>query len=241
MVRDPAGFLTRVFGDRHDDLQMPMLPLLEYIHDPQATEWLRLSMTGFAENVASILPGAFEAYARIYHPFASRGSTSARTCSWHHLAAEAGIHLSDPAVAADFALHGVDGSQAEVGRLPLVLIGPLVEHLRQATATPDRCFFAVWEGHSDLAISAALEPTLELPHRRYHIFAGPIEGARTSLSVIDFDHLTANLWWPADQAWCLATEIDFAWTLVGGPDAAIQALLMDPRLDVVATTASARW
>jgi hypothetical protein len=241
MVPDRASFLARLFRVRQATVPTPMLPLLEYVHDPQAAEWLRLSMTSFAESVASILPGHFASYARIYHPFESHASTSVRATSWHDLAAEAGVRLGDPAVAADFAYHGVEGSQAEVGRLPPVLIGPLVEHLRQATTTPDRCVFAVWEGHGDLAVSAALEPALELPHRRYHIFQGPIEGAHTSFSAIDVGYLSPNLWWPADQAWCVATEIDFAWSYVGGPESLVNELLVDLRLEAVEITASARW
>ena len=60
-------------------------------------------------------------------------------------------------------------------------------------------------------------------------------------SAIPFAHQSANLWWPADRAWCVATEIDFAWTYVGGTRAVVDALLADPRLDAVETTAAARW
>ena len=30
--------------------------------------------------------------------------------------------------------------------------------------------------------------------------------------------LCPNLWWPDDRAWCVASEIDLDYTLVGGPD-----------------------
>lgn len=241
MVDDKADFLARLMGARRADIQPPRLPLLEYTRDPQVADWLRLSLTSFAESVASFLPGGFEAYARIYHPFEAAGSTSLPPASWRTLSVQAGAVLSDPEAAVDFAYQGVEGSHAEVGRLPGVLIGPLVEHLGQATTTPDRCFFAVWEGHGDLAIPIALEPTLELPHRRYHLFQGPVEAAHTSLSASNIGRLSANLWWPADQAWCVATEIDFAWTYVGGPRSAVQALLADSRIEAVETSASARW
>ena len=241
MVWDNANFLTRFLRGQPADVEPPRLPTLEYVGNPQVAEWLRLSMTSFAESVASILPGQFAAYARIYHPFEFHGSDLIQVSSWRALSNAAGVHLSDPAAAVDFAYRGVEGSQAEVGRLPTVLIGPLVEHLRQVTTTPDRCFFAVWEGHVGLAVPPALEPTLELPHRRYHIFQGPIDGSHTSFSAIDLGHLSANLWWPADQAWCVATEIDFAWTYVGGPRSTIDALLKDARLEAVETTAAARW
>jgi hypothetical protein len=122
-----------------------------------------------------------------------------------------------------------------------VLISVLLEHLEPATTTPGRCFFAVWEGFGDSVVPRTLEPTLELPHRRYHVFAGPVEGARASFTSWPFGHQSANLWWPADRAWFVATEIDFAWTYVGGTRACIDALLADPRLEAVETTAQARW
>jgi hypothetical protein len=86
-------------------------------------------------------------------------------------------------------------------------------------------------------------PKLELPHRAYHVFTGPITAALTSYSAYSFGHHDqfANLWWPADQAWCVATEVDFAWTYVGGSRACIDAVLADPRLEAVETSASARW
>jgi hypothetical protein len=246
MAADRARFLAKLLARfqpaaRQADASPPLLPLLEYVREPQAADWLRASMTTFAESVASFLPGHFEAYVRIYHPFGYGNETAAPAPSWRELAAATGVELRDPATAEALAYRGTESGQAEVGRLPPMLIAPLVEHLRRATTTAERCFFAVWEGHGALAAPLALEPTLELPHRRYHVFVGPIDGAHTSFSVVDFDHLSANLWWPADQAWCVATEIDFAWTYVGGPRSTIEALLKDARLEAVETTAAARW
>lgn len=198
-------------------------------------------MTTFAERVASFIPGDFEAYARIYHPFEFYDGMASRTASWHEVSAAADVDMRDPATAEALAYRGAAGEQARIGALPPALIGPLVEHLQRATTTPVRCFFAVWEGFGDSAVPHSLEATLELPHRRYHVFAGPVEGAQTSLSASVIGDQSANLWWPADQTWCVATEIDFAWTYVGGTRACIHALLADTRLEAVETTATARW
>lgn len=217
----------------------PALPLLEYVDGTDETEWLRNSLTTIAEHVASILPGDFEAYVRIYHPFVSQGQLHA--LSWRELAARAGKELRDPADAADFALFGVANAQALTGSLPPSLIDVLVEHLGMATTTPGSCYFALWDGHGGTVVHDDLETTLHLLHRNYHVFAGPVEAARTSYADVSFVHQSANLWWPADRAWCVATEVDFAWTYVGGTRALIDALLADPRLDAVETTAAARW
>ncbi|MGW8375644.1 hypothetical protein [Streptomyces sp. ODS28] len=40
-----------------------------------------------------------------------------------------------------------------------------------------------------------------------------------------------NLWWPEDRAWCVATEVDFTSTYIGGTHACIDALLHAPELE----------
>jgi hypothetical protein len=43
----------------------------------------------------------------------------------------------------------------------------------------------------------------------------------------------ANLWWPQDRAWCVATEIDLAWTYVGGQAGLIRQLLAQTRIEAL--------
>jgi hypothetical protein len=202
---------------------------------------LRASLTTFGRSVASILPGHFPAYARVYHPFDSNALSPFAANTWRELATLTGRPLRDSGDAADFALYGVPSRQARVGELPPALIDALVDHLRLATTTPEQCLFAVWEGFGGSVVPPTLSPTLELPHRAYHVFGGPIAAARTSYSVVSFQHQSANLWWPADHAWCVATEVDFAWTYLGGTAACVDAVLADPRLEAVPTSAAARW
>lgn len=122
------------------------LPLLTPSRNKTELEWLERSITTFARNVASFLPGHFEAYVRIYHPFENGGNDGRIMRSWNELAASAGVKLTDPKAAEEFAYHGVENAQARVGRRPKILLQPLIEHLRSATSTPEQCFFAVWEG-----------------------------------------------------------------------------------------------
>ena len=218
---------------------LPQLALLTHLDALEATDWLVTSLTTFARNVSSFLPGDLPAYARIYHPFDGGSGNDPHT--WGELEALTGEELRDRETAADFALHNATNMQARVGNLPLPLIEVLVEHLRPATTTPELCYFAVWDGFGDSVVPRGLGPKLELPNRAYDAFSGPVAAARTSLSVIPFSHQSANLWWPADQAWCVATEIDFAWTYVGGARDCIAAVLADPRLEAVETNALADW
>ncbi|HEV7992877.1 MAG TPA: hypothetical protein VGP25_13685 [Gemmatimonadaceae bacterium] len=219
----------------------PSLPLLTHLETLGATEWLRTSLTTFGRSVASFLPGKFSAYARVFHPFDNGGASPIAASTWRELAALAGRDVHDAIAMGEFALYGVANAQARIGSAPLSVTEVLVERLRPATRTPDECFFAVWEGFGGSLVPPTLQPKLELPYRAYDVFAGPLDAARTSYHAWPFHHQSANLWWPADHAWCVATEVDHAWTYVGGPHGCIDALLADSRLEAVETTALAWW
>jgi hypothetical protein len=113
----------------------------------------------------------------------------------------------------------------------------LVEHLRERTTTPDRCWFGLWEGFGALD-DGGIRERVVLPHRNYLLYGGTIDHALES--PMPFDQ-SPNLWWPEDRAWFVASEIDFAWTYVGGDRGLIAALVSDSRLEAlpVAVTAKA--
>lgn len=216
----------------------PTLPLLQHVGDIGPADWLRISMTTFARSVASFLPAHFDAYVRVYHPFERGDGHPYAGLTWRALAAAAHAELNDRSVFE--ALDPVvprDAHQPTCGTLPEALVGPLVESLALATATPANCFFAVWEGFGGSLVPPDLEPKLDLPHRRYHVFRGPIEGIRTSFDAHRYQ--SANLWWPSDRAWCVASEVDLHWTYVGGPRTCIEASVSDARLETMETTSSA--
>lgn len=82
-----------------------------------------------------------------------------------------------------------------------------------------------------------LEPPLQVRHpgREYLLGRGPLEAAlEIGQQVNDgwFIAQSPNLFWPADRAWCVSTEIDFDSTLVGGPHYLIDDLLATPSLEV---------
>ena len=218
---------------------LPELPLLTHLETLNATDWLVSSLTTFGRTVSSFLPGDLPSYARVYHPFDSNDA-SGNLFTWREVAAT-DEYLRDGATAADFASHNPANLRAREGNLHPTVIDVLIEHLRLATTTPERCYFALWNGFADSVVPPGLGPKLELPNRRYDVFFGPVEGARTSLSDISWSHQSANLWWAADHAWCVATEIDLPWTYVGGPRECIASILADPRLEAVETTALAEW
>jgi hypothetical protein len=123
--------------------------------------------------------------------------------------------------------------------------------VRQWTTTPGHCWFCVWDGYGwdgrtlysrpgqpsvrlPDPVPATIRdgPRVHLPNRDYLLYAGPAEAvaATASLSV---GEQTPNLWWPADRAWCVATEIGLPWTYVGGPAGLIERILDDERIEAL--------
>jgi len=254
--------------------------LLEPAQSDEPAQWLVERLTTFGEDVLSIIPGGFEAYARVFHP-ASRAthtadggaSSTAAPLRWAVVAALTGrtvhramqwpsIKGANPTLydyarlrAGDVVIKG-----PEEGSLPLSMAQTLWPLLASHTQTRARCFFAIWEGFGCLPRTVLETPTFEIPARKFHLFTGPLEAVEATFCTDDpneavsmgtfvaYDpeeesleeaqaglaawvaslepsYQSANLWWPRDRAWCVATEIDFNTTYVAGTQGLVDALL----------------
>ena len=122
--------------------------------------------------------------------------------------------------------------------------------LRGFTTTPEECFFCVWDGYGwegrRLASTPGTAPVIlpdpvpeavrngarvRLAERDYLLYTGPVE-AITAPAEIGHGQC-ANLAWPTDHAWCVASEIDLACTYVAGSTALVDVLLADGRIEVL--------
>jgi hypothetical protein len=103
------------------------------------------------------------------------------------------------------------------------------------TPPPGACWFAVWEGFADLDRKWRTAPVLSIPHRKLFVLEGTLQEVGSTLSKSDWHYRSPSLWWPEDRAWCVATEVDFTWSYVGGSIPCIQQLLNDPELEAVST------
>lgn len=77
-------------------------------------------------------------------------------------------------------------------------------------------------------------PRLLLPNRDYLLLTGPLSAASKigdPAALGGFEPHSPNLLWPADRAWCVASEVDFDSTLVGGSSDLIRDILSAPGLD----------
>ena len=184
--------------------------------------------------VTSVVPSGFESYARVLHPLvgSARGRQTGR---WRDVASWSGVDLIPGIEFPDIALPELEPSGAEpwpgqmpqVGTLHPADADALGAVLGRYTRTPDRCWFCTWEGWGSVVFHDG--PRVELPGRNYALFVGPLTALRSLMDAQD-EH-SPNLWWPDDRAWCVATEIDLAWTYVGGPASMISDVLANPRLE----------
>lgn len=127
-------------------------------------------------------------------------------------------------------LHHEKHAQFE-GEIPEEVLDRLIPALNSVGNGNDKCWFCLWEGWAQLSV---LEGFAELPRvdtdgRRYLLLRGRLEDVRLLLErPVDNP---PNIWWPESRAWCVATEIDLDYTLVGGSAELIHRIRGDDELE----------
>ena len=197
--------------------------------------WIGDRLSPFDSGVVtSVVAAGFEAYTRVLHPLDPR-APGQQPGRWVDVASWSGVELVPGSDFPDIALpehepSGVEpwpGQVPQVGTLHPADADALAAVLARHTSTPDRCWFCTWDGWGSVFFDDG--PRVELPHRSYVLFAGPLAALPSLMDAQD--RHSPNLWWPDDRAWCVATEIDLAWTYVGGPAALISEALANPGLE----------
>jgi hypothetical protein len=228
--------------------------------DVSPAAWIAPRLSGEFGAVTRTVPGGYEAYVRLCHPVADRerrpvswsqvaAATDAqahRLMQWHAL-----VGSRDPLNLAGSVWRG---SNPQRGNLEPEALGALCALLGEQTAAAAECFFCLWDGYgwvdsgptvvrSSSAGAGRREdarapafspeelsrPRVDLPQRRYLLLAGALPAA--AQIVWPPFRQSPNLFWPADRAWCVATELDFDSTLVAGTTELIDALLEAPALE----------
>ena len=122
--------------------------------DTQAAEWLVGDIRSFAESVLSVVPSAFAAYVRVFHPAYRRTDGERQPVRWAEIAAatgtqpHAGMQLNAISLVknSNRALPGVYDHPPQLGALPEEVARSLANVLRAQTSTPERCWFALpWQ------------------------------------------------------------------------------------------------
>ncbi|MDA8038287.1 MAG: hypothetical protein M0Z69_03850 [Actinomycetota bacterium] len=224
----------------------------------EAADWIAEHLGPFGAGVASVVPAGLEAYARVLHPAEAPPWGGHRVVRWREVAAWSGVPLRPDAQFHTVALPPSRPEPAAPwsgqGPHPGSLYPPdaevLAEVARGYTATPEECFFCIWDGYGwegrrqysspgttpvtlpdPVPEAVRRGPRVRLPGRDYLLYTGPVEAITAP---VEIGHgQTANLAWPADRAWCVASEIDLAWTYLAGSAALIDTLLADGRLEAL--------
>ena len=196
--------------------------------DPAAVDWIAAALVPSSPpTVASLVPPVFAAYARVLHPAISYEGDDDVEVPWAAVAAlnERTPHrlMQWPAITGswDFV---ADDDQPELwndspaeGHLPAPVAARLAAVLAPHTADPRDCWFGAWTDDAD-------DACLHLGPRAFRLVRGPV-----ALAAANFADEPAeqgpSLWFPADRAWCVVTDIDLMSTYVGGSAAAVHAVL----------------
>lgn len=195
--------------------------------------------SGIVESIVSPL---FDSYARILHPAYADTHERLRTpVRWATIAGATGrkihprVQFPNLVGIGDFE-NGpnepdVWDEAPEVGTLPIDIVRALLPVLRSRTATPQVCWYASWDGFSDSRVRDLTTSRVEIPGRSMVLLVGALDAA--DISFKHHDYQSANLWWPADLAWCVCTDIDHVSTYVGGTRKCIDELLALPGLETL--------
>jgi hypothetical protein len=125
-----------------------------------------------------------------------------------------------------------------------------IQTLTRHTNTPDACYFCIWEGwplrgregtgeRPSYPSSVVDDSRVVVPNRAYFLLQGAVDdladwdAPRACLAQGRLLDVPPAFMWPADHAWCIASDVDPHWAGIGAAAAAIDELLADPRLDLV--------
>ena len=207
------------------------------------TGWIGAHRRPFHDyTVGSLVPVAFERYARVLHPAwapsvagmaaplrwdsvaAWSGRTAHALAQWERLSAPAAGVVAPPPFAAP----------PDTGRLPPPSLAALCTVLASNTETPEDCFIAVWEGYGWPVAGWAGPDVLDLENRSFHVRRGPLMLALQvgwQLAPGPLRVEPPTLIWPADRAWFVAADPDLDSTYLGGSAALVKAVITHPDLE----------
>ena len=239
-------------SDRERDFHPPGLTLLP---DVSPARWVEEGLAQKFATVGALIPRGFGSYARLFHPARNESDERVR---WSEVAAWSGrtVHplmafegISTPM--SDFGIGDAPWSEDPThGSLDEEDAIALAEYLAGFTGTPERCFFAVWEGYGKFSPGAmsilstsggtAMSPPDEVLTagrikgigRDYLLYSGRLSAIASFFA--GFWHDSPSIWWPEDRAWCVATDIDLDSTYIGAAGCN-EALMKNSRFEVLPT------
>ncbi len=188
------------------------------------------------DTVAALVPAGFAAHARVFHPAVRYEDDDDVHVRWDEVAAANGTTphrlMQWPGITGSWEFldqadqPGVWNDAPAEGHLAAHVAREVAAVLGRHTADPGDCWFG-WDdgGAADL-------PRLLLPRADLLLVPGPVSRAADNFAPEPREQ-SAALWWPADRAWCVVTDVDLRSTYVGGSAACIAELSATCGIEVV--------
>ncbi len=239
-------------------------PGLTFLPDVSPARWVEEGLAPEFATVGALIPSGFATYGRLFHPartetdervrWAEVAAWSGRTA--HPLMAFEGISVPDRGFGTGDPPWSDDPTHGSMDEDDAVAFAELLEGF---TETPDRCYFAIWEGYGqfspggtavlsragDVTRLMTLSPPNEVLTadrmkgigRDYLLYAGALSAIGSFF--VNRWRDSPSIWWPADRRWCVSTDIDLDSTYVGGSAGCLEALMMDQSFEVLRTSPDA--
>ncbi len=220
--------------------------IVAWSEEAEAGSWIAEQLHAFGTDVGSLIPARFQSYLRILHPVSWETPDGRFTIRWTELFSDASLTVG-PATRFDELPRLRDDAAPVAGSLDLEHVSRLAGILASHTATPDNCWFGLWDGYGWMTGRPAIVPIggdggdgastehvdrihtpelpthrLHLPERSFALHCGPITSATAFCRF--GGRQSPNLWWPEDRSWFIASEIDLHSTYVGGTARLIEEL-----------------
>lgn len=216
---------------------------VEWSDDVTAADWWIDSLRPFSDYVVgAMIPAGFEAITRIFHPIED---DEGRELRWSDLAA-----TNKRVPHAQMQLHRIASRVGERNRpddvphvwwgsLPIGKAHALAEVLVSSGSTGP-----VWFGCTTIDSTFHQPATAGLqavgtPSREYYLIRSELAALDdvcrfASDRPLDWPVSEApTVWWPEDQSWYVFSDVDFAWSYVGGTSALAEAIEKSPDLEAI--------
>jgi len=195
--------------------------------------WIEPLLVAGSFQVRMTVPQGFDAYARIFFPFAGHDLVKdgqivgQEHITWTEMAQRNG-RIAHALMEAETIQATVDERASCHDELAPEQVEALLPILTRHTSS-SHGWFLLWEGFGDLHEQAFRSlPKVRHPMRNYYLLSGPHSAYQ------DFPH-DPNYWWPDDRAWCVCTDTDFDWAYIAGSAACIEEVLSVAVLDAYKT------
>ena len=186
--------------------------------------WLEQSCQGEWWTVGALVPNHYESLLRVYAPAPCPGEWWSTYRELFAVVASIGERSTATPDQAWFAIwdgHGFDGAEIRVAWSD----PPRDETERQARDA-ERAQLRDESRRRNVAVRSALDqiPRFDRPHRTYYLLEGPVRAVNDLRHPYGDRWRNPDLFWPDDQEWFVATDVDF-WSLyIGGRSSFIAEL-----------------